>query len=60
MSNLTKRLLCPRVHVDRGCRGRSHRSRMPVVLFGPTDRHRHKPWLGASTAAMQYRAPTLH
>jgi len=60
MSNLTKRPLCPRLLVDRRGRCRSRRARMPDLLFGPADRHRHNPWHGAAMAAMQYRAPTLH
>ena len=54
------RTLCPRLRVDRTGRARTRRSRMPVVLFGHADRHRHNPWHGAATAAIQYPAPTLH
>ncbi len=54
------RPLCPRRCVDRAGRACARCIRMPVPPFRHADRHRHNPWHGAATAALQYRAPTLH
>jgi hypothetical protein len=51
---------CARRPVDRAGRARARSVLVPVLLFGHADRHRHNPWHGTATAALQYRAPTLH